>query len=261
MPTSQDDRERRANERTKRREQAAADRGDAGNGTAASDEPGTDDADAAPGDGGGSTLRTGAGLAAAGALVGAAIGAANAIRSRSEDGGGDGGGDGDDRDETTDEEAGGPDDAPAAAVDAESDETADDAESAGPDASEPEDEPRAAEHDDSPEAGAGNDDSPEAASGDAQEEPEPEQGTPLWMMRRAREQLGAMTGREVEGVLGLERSDGGWVVRVEVVELRRIPSTTDVLGVYDVELDESGEVAHYRRTERYIRSQAGGEGA
>ena len=74
-------------------------------------------------------------------------------------------------------------------------------------------------------------------------------------VRRAVEQVAELTGREIEGVNGLERSDEGWVVTLEVVELRRVPDSTDVLGSYAVELDSSGELEGYHRTRRYYRSQ------
>jgi hypothetical protein len=46
-------------------------------------------------------------------------------------------------------------------------------------------------------------------------------------------------------------------VTVEVVELSRIPNTTDVLGLYEVTLDRNGEVTSAHRTRRYYRSEAG----
>jgi gas vesicle protein GvpO len=73
--------------------------------------------------------------------------------------------------------------------------------------------------------------------------------------RQAVEQVGVLTGREVEGVLGLRREDGGWVVTVELVELRRVPDSTDVLASYEVTLDGDGELQEYHRTRRYYRSQ------
>jgi hypothetical protein len=75
------------------------------------------------------------------------------------------------------------------------------------------------------------------------------------IVRRAVEQVGELMGRDVEGVLGLERHDDGWTVTIEVVELRRIPSTTDVLASYAVTVDDRGELQEYRRTRRYGRSQ------
>jgi hypothetical protein len=61
----------------------------------------------------------------------------------------------------------------------------------------------------------------------------------------------------VEAVLGVERDDdSGWLVTVQVVELERIPRSTDVLGAYAVTMDEDGELTGYRRRRRYNRSQA-----
>ena len=72
-----------------------------------------------------------------------------------------------------------------------------------------------------------------------------------------REDLSDLLGRRVEAVLGIEPDDdGGWIVTVSVVELQRIPNSTDVLGAYRVSVDEDGEVIGYRRQRRYVRSQA-----
>jgi hypothetical protein len=74
---------------------------------------------------------------------------------------------------------------------------------------------------------------------------------------RVREELPELLGRPIESVLGVERGeDAGWQVSVAVVEMSRIPSTTDVLGTYVVTLDDDGEIAGYRRQRRYHRSQA-----
>ncbi|AIY17463.1 gas vesicle protein [Pimelobacter simplex] len=76
---------------------------------------------------------------------------------------------------------------------------------------------------------------------------------------RGAQQLAELTGRELEGVVGLsDDGDGeGWTVQVEVVEIRRIPGTTDVLAVYEVDLDRSGDLLGYRRVDRYTRGAAG----
>ena len=75
-------------------------------------------------------------------------------------------------------------------------------------------------------------------------------------VQRAREQLEVMMGRPVEAVVGVQRDEDGWTVTVQVVELRRIPNSTDVLGSYAVDVDGAGDVVGYRRTKRYYRSQA-----
>jgi Gas vesicle synthesis protein GvpO len=70
---------------------------------------------------------------------------------------------------------------------------------------------------------------------------------------RAAEQLIELIGKEAEGVVGLERTDDGWRVLVEVLELRRVPTTTDVLATYEVRVDPSGDLEGYRRLQRYAR--------
>ena len=42
----------------------------------------------------------------------------------------------------------------------------------------------------------------------------------------------------------------------KVVEVRRIPETTDVLASYAVELDENGDLIAFERVRRYQRSEA-----
>lgn len=73
---------------------------------------------------------------------------------------------------------------------------------------------------------------------------------------RARDELAEITGLESESVTSLERhDDGSWKVAVEMLELSRVPETDDLLGSYEVELDETGELLGYRRVSRYARSQ------
>lgn len=73
----------------------------------------------------------------------------------------------------------------------------------------------------------------------------------------AARQLQQLTGQEVEGITGLHRGDDGWTVEVDVLELRRVPTTTDVLATYEVEVDEDGELMGYRRRHRYVRGEVG----
>jgi len=63
--------------------------------------------------------------------------------------------------------------------------------------------------------------------------------------------------RPVEAVTGVEKDGSELTVTLEVVELERIPNTTDVLGVYEVTVDKNGELTGARRTRRFYRSEAG----
>jgi hypothetical protein len=82
---------------------------------------------------------------------------------------------------------------------------------------------------------------------------------PAELARTAVTTLAQLTGRQPETVLGLHKEDDGWQILVEVVEMRRVPSSTDVLGCYLVNLDQNGEVVGYARQRRYQRGQTGGD--
>lgn len=82
---------------------------------------------------------------------------------------------------------------------------------------------------------------------------------PAQVAQQAAASLAELIGKEVEGVTSLERRENGWSVEVDVVELRRIPGTTDVLATYEVDVDDNGELEGYRRSHRYVRGVVGEE--
>lgn len=65
-----------------------------------------------------------------------------------------------------------------------------------------------------------------------------------------------LTRYEPEAVTGLEWDGQAWHASVDVLELERIPNTTDVLATYDVQLDDEGTLLGYKRKRRFIRGQA-----
>jgi hypothetical protein len=77
---------------------------------------------------------------------------------------------------------------------------------------------------------------------------------------QARELLRSLRGAEADSVSGVSRTPNGWRVTLEVVELRRIPESTDVLASYEVDLDGDGRFLGFERGRRYHRSQAEGGG-
>jgi hypothetical protein len=163
-------------------------------------------------------LRQGAKAAAAAAAVGAAVGVARALAARADGASHERGHADDALDESPPEEH-------------EQEETADEA----PEPQQEQPQPR--EEDEEPPKGAGAD-----------------------RLRRvtetARELLQTLSGADVESVSALDRTDGGWRVTLEAVELRRIPDSTDVLATYEVELDGDGDLVRYERRRRYSRSQS-----
>lgn len=68
-------------------------------------------------------------------------------------------------------------------------------------------------------------------------------------------QIAELTGKEPEGVTGVEPTEDGWLVTVEVVETRRIPASTDLLASYETEIGPDGDLVSYRRVRRYARGR------
>ena len=77
--------------------------------------------------------------------------------------------------------------------------------------------------------------------------------------REALRQIMELTGKPVEGITEVERTEDGWTVGVEVMEDRRIPSSADILAIYNATIDADGELMSYRRLRRYTRGR--GEGS
>lgn len=71
----------------------------------------------------------------------------------------------------------------------------------------------------------------------------------------AKEQIEGLTGLKADTVSAMVKVGDGWEVSVEVVEMRRIPDSTDILGIYRVSLDADGGLLSYRRTRRYRRDE------
>jgi Gas vesicle synthesis protein GvpO len=136
---------------------------------------------------------------------------------------------------------------------------------------EPEDTDDEFAEDDEPElandvdAGSARDEEPGGADGGRRDGVRAERamGPSLTAKQAAREalrQILELTGRPVEGITEVERTEDGWMVGVEVIEDRRIPSSADILAIYKTAIDAEGELMSYRRLRRYSRGR-GDEGS
>ena len=72
--------------------------------------------------------------------------------------------------------------------------------------------------------------------------------------RAAKQELSALTGLKPDTVSGMSREDDGWHVTVEMIDLKRIPESTDVLESYEAVLDDDGNLVSYQRIRRYLRA-------
>jgi|tagenome__1003787_1003787.scaffolds.fasta_scaffold20868049_2 hypothetical protein len=95
-----------------------------------------------------------------------------------------------------------------------------------------------------------------------EQEDEPEQRDPVppgrarAMIDSAKQHLRDLRGTEAEAVSSVRRTGDGWRVALDVVEVHRVPDSTDVLGTYELDLDDEGELITLERTGRFYRSEA-----
>lgn len=81
--------------------------------------------------------------------------------------------------------------------------------------------------------------------------------TAAWVIAAVRSQFADLSGHSVEQVTGVAKGeDSTWTVGVEVLEIRMVPDTADILAQYDVKVDQDGDIIEYRRLRRYLRGRA-----
>ena len=68
-------------------------------------------------------------------------------------------------------------------------------------------------------------------------------------------QIAELTGKDPEGITGVEPTEDGWVVTIDVVEDHPNPSSSDLLSTYETEIGPDGELVAYRRVRRYTRGR------
>jgi hypothetical protein len=68
---------------------------------------------------------------------------------------------------------------------------------------------------------------------------------------RATSAFAELLGRDAHSVTGARRTDDGWSVLIDVVELERIPQSTSLVATYRVDIDERGELVSYERLRRF----------
>jgi len=61
------------------------------------------------------------------------------------------------------------------------------------------------------------------------------------------EQLSQLTGYRPVAVVGSAKDDQGWRITVDLLELTRIPPSSDLLGVYQALVDEEGNLLEFER--------------
>lgn len=73
------------------------------------------------------------------------------------------------------------------------------------------------------------------------------------------ERAASLVGHPLDNVVAITGRDEGWTATVEVVERTAVPDTQDILGRYELLLDDSPVVTEYRRIGRTRRGNTGQE--
>jgi hypothetical protein len=95
---------------------------------------------------------------------------------------------------------------------------------------------------------------PESKESFATPQPVPPKLTMMAAIRVARDALTTMTALDFDSVGRCERrSDGGWIVHLDVIESIARMGDNDLLATYAVDIDAGGDPLQVNRTRRYHR--------
>jgi len=75
------------------------------------------------------------------------------------------------------------------------------------------------------------------------------------VLEQAKNRLRDVTGLKVEAITRAIKDNGGWRVGVDTLEMSRIPTATDVIGDYEVLLDEDGNMLRFERKRTRLRGE------
>ena len=67
------------------------------------------------------------------------------------------------------------------------------------------------------------------------------------IIKKAQEDYSKASKTQVDGVTGVSKTEEGWIVTLEALERRAIPDTMDILGLYEVRIDDQGNLLSFER--------------
>ena len=80
------------------------------------------------------------------------------------------------------------------------------------------------------------------------------------LAEQAKSQLAEVTGLKPVTVTRTLKDEQGWHIALDMLEMSRIPTATDVLGDYEVLLDENGNMLMFERKRTRLRGEPMEEG-
>ena len=67
------------------------------------------------------------------------------------------------------------------------------------------------------------------------------------VVKKAQEEFVRLGKTPADGVTSLTKTEEGWTVLLEALERKAIPDTMDVLGLYELRLDDGGNLVGFDR--------------
>lgn len=69
------------------------------------------------------------------------------------------------------------------------------------------------------------------------------------ILEKAKKELADLTGFKSPSAIGFKKEGNELIATIEVIEKESIPDGMDVLGTYEVRVDENGKIISYERTD------------
>ena len=77
------------------------------------------------------------------------------------------------------------------------------------------------------------------------------------VIEKAQQEFVRLGKKPADGVTGLSKTEEGWAVLLEALERKAIPDTMDVLGLYELHLDNEGNLLGLERKKLRKRGDTG----
>jgi len=75
------------------------------------------------------------------------------------------------------------------------------------------------------------------------------------LAEEAKSQIAKLTGLKPVTTTGAIRDEKGWHLVIDMLEMTRIPASTDILGEYELLLDDEGKLLSFERKRTHLRGQ------
>ena len=76
------------------------------------------------------------------------------------------------------------------------------------------------------------------------------------LAERAKEQLAEVTGFSSVAAVGGFKDEEGWHISVDMLEMARLPESTDIIGTYVVLLDQEGNMVKFDKKQSRLRGES-----